>query len=169
MPPESKVLQMNQAADSARDLEASQSVLEGEILTKDFDVFLCHYGVDKPSVKVIGNELRHHGILPWLDEWELQPGLPWQRLLEQQIGKIKSAAVFVGKSGIGPWQNIELQAFLREFVKRALPVIPVILPDCPDLPQLPIFLEGMTCVDFRVSDPKPLEQLIWGITGRNPR
>ena len=39
---------------------------------------------------------------PWLDEWKLRPGLPWQPLLEEQIGKIKSAAVFVGKNGRGP-------------------------------------------------------------------
>ena len=103
--------------------------------------------------------------MPWLDEWELRPGLPWQRLLEEQIGQIKSVAVFVGRQGIGPWQQQELEAFLREFVNRSCPVIPILLPDAPEEPQLPIFLRGYTWVDFRRQDPDPLELLIWGITG----
>ena len=73
--------------------------------------------------------------------------------------------MFVGKNGVGPWQDAELAAFLRQFVKRECPVIPVILPDCEKTPELPIFLEGMTWVDFRKRDPDTMEQLIWGITG----
>jgi hypothetical protein len=61
---------------------------------------------------------------------------------------------------------MELEAFLRQFVKRECPVIPVILPDCEETPGLSIFLEGMTWVDFRKDDPAPMEQLMWGITGR---
>ena len=78
---------------------------------------------------------------------------------------IKSAAVFVGKNGIGPWQQEELTAFLREFLNRRCPVIPVILPDAATKPRLPIFLNSKTWVDFRKDDPDPMEQLIWGITG----
>jgi hypothetical protein len=110
--------------------------------------------------------LKKRGILPWLDEWELRPGLPWQKVLEKEIKKIKSAAVFVGKNGIGPWQDMELDAFLRQFRKRRRPVIPVILPNCKKAPKLPLFLAGMTWVDFRKQNPDPLEQLIWGITGK---
>ncbi len=132
-----------------------------------FDVFLCHNGEDKPRVKEIARRLKERGISPWLDEWELRPGLPWQPLLEEQIEKIKSAAVFIGKAGIGPWQRQEMYAFLSEFVNRGSPVIPVILEDAPQRPQLPIFLRGMTWVDFRKSDPDPLERLIWGIEGKH--
>ena len=109
--------------------------------------------------------MKEHGILPWLDEWELRPGLPWQRLLEEQIGQIKSAAVFIGKDGIGPWEQMELEAFLREFVNRGVPVIPVILANAPKEPKLPIFLRSMTWVDFRKKEPDSLKRLIWGITG----
>jgi hypothetical protein len=156
---------MDRAADTQRDRATAQTILEGKIKTKDFDIFLCHNGTDKPAVKEIGANLKEHGILPWLDEWELRPGLPWQPLLEEQIGKIKSAAVFVGKNGRGPWQDKELYAFLRQFLKRDCPVIPAILPDCENAPELPPFLESMTWVDFRKQDPDPLQHLIWGITG----
>jgi TIR domain len=131
----------------------------------EFDVFLCHNNADKAEVKKIAQELKSRGIKPWLDEWELRPGYPWQRALEAQIGSIKSAAVFVGKSGIGPWQNMELEALLDEFVRRGCPVIPVVLADAPDKPALPLFLRNMAWVDFRKQEPVPIEQLIWGITG----
>jgi TIR domain-containing protein len=132
-----------------------------------FDVFLCHSSADKPAVKDIGRRLKENGIKPWLDEWELRPGMPWQEALEKQIEHIKSAAVFVGRDALGPWQQRELRAFLREFVDRNCPVIPVLLPEAPAKPQLPSFLQDMTWVDFRKDNPDPMDQLIWGITGRH--
>lgn len=161
----SSVPDMNRAADNQRERETAASMLQGKIATKDFDVFLCHNSADKAEVKKIGEQLKEHGILPWLDEWELQPGLPWQRLLEEQMEHIKSAAVFVGTKGIGPWQRQELDAFLREFADRNCPVIPVLLASAPKKPQLPIFLKGMTWVDFRSQEGDPLKRLIWGVTG----
>jgi tetratricopeptide (TPR) repeat protein len=95
----------------------------------------------------------------------LRPGLPWQESLEKEIERIKSAAVFVGKNSIGPWQQQELNAFLREFVNRGCPVIPVLLPDAPKEPKLPLFLKGMTWIDFRKNERDSIERLIWGITG----
>ncbi len=152
--------------ESITGLLINAAMWESRRLLGDFDVFLCHHTIDKPLVKEMAEKLLEQGILPWLDEWELRPGLPWQDLLEQQIGQIKTAAVFVGKDGIGPWQHMEIQALLREFVKRRCPVIPVLLPEALSEPELPIFLKGMTWVDFRKRDPDPLERLIWGITGK---
>jgi hypothetical protein len=157
---------------AAAELQAARAAARRELLQKragaEFDVFLCHNWADKASVRRIADRLEEHGILPWLDERELPPGQPWQQLLEQQIARIRSAAVFVGAAGVGPWQEQELYGFLREFVSRRNPVIPVLLPDAPDKPELPIFLKAMTWVDFRQQDPDPLSRLIWGITGRRP-
>lgn len=154
---------------SVRERSAAQrdpaAVLESKVEAGAFDVFLCHNHLDKPQVKKIGLDLKEIGILPWLDEWELRPGLPWQDALEENINRVKSAAVFVGKDGVGPWQNQEVKAFLRKFVEQKSPVIPVLLTSAPDELPLPIFLLGMTYVDFRVDDPDPMHQLVWGITG----
>jgi hypothetical protein len=160
---------MDREADMQRDNSTTASILQGKRTIGDFDVFLCHNTEDKPEVKEIGEKLKERGILPWLDEWELPPGQPWQRFLEQQIKQIKSAAVFVGKDGIGPWQQVELDAFLREFVARGCPVIPILLPDSSKNPELPIFLKGMTWVNFRKNTPDPMQQLIWGITRKQDR
>jgi hypothetical protein len=154
------------AANTIRsDHKNAASLLQSKIATQDFDVFLCYNRQNRSEVKQIGEQLKLHGILPWLDEWELRPGMPWQRALEKQIDKIKSVAVFVGNDGIGPWQRMEVEAFLRAFVSRGCPVIPVLLKSAPQKPVLPLFLEGMTWVDFRVEDPEPMQRLLWGITG----
>lgn len=155
-------------ADQRTSHQQVQSELKRKRACGEFDVFLCHNTTDKPAVKAIARTLCERGILPWLDEWELPPGQPWQPLLEQQIANIKSAAVFVGRAGFGPWQEQEMYSFLRKLVRRKNPVIPVLLADAPITPELPVFLEAMVWVDFRRVDPDPLEQLIWGITGRRP-
>jgi hypothetical protein len=130
-----------------------------------FDTFLCHNSEDKLEVQKIRRQLIRNGINPWLDEWNIRPGISWQRSLEDQIQRIPSAVVFVGRSGIGPWQLIELEALLHQFVRRGCPVIPVILPSTRKIPTLPIFLQGMMWVDFRKNIPNPIHLLMWGITG----
>jgi hypothetical protein len=142
--------------------------IERKRAAQQFDVFLCHHSPDKPSVALIAQKLQEAGVLPWLDLWELIPGRPWQRELERQISNIKSAAVFVGMEGVGPWQQQELYGFLDEFVAREMPVIPVLLASAAKEPVLPHFLRNMTWVDFRVAQPDPLERLVWGITGKRP-
>jgi WD40 repeat protein len=159
------IKQMEAVANQRRDLAVALSTLDGKIAVGSYDVFLCHNNKDKPLVKKIGTKLKERGLLPWLDEWELRPGIAWQKILEQQIQKVKATAVFVGENGIGPWQDMEQAAFIREFVKRECPVIPIVLPTCKQPPQLPVFLASMTWVDFRKNVPDPFQQLIWGITG----
>jgi GTPase SAR1 family protein len=163
------VAEMDRDADESRNRETAAMILKGKIESRDYDVFLSYNRKDETDVKAIEKYLKERGVLPWMDEGELQPGKPWQPEVEKQIKVIKAAAVFVGPDGIGPWQDVEQQALLRQFVKRSASVIPVILPGCADTPELPVFLEGMTWVDFRRLDPDPLKQLIWGITGEKER
>lgn len=136
----------------------------------NFDVFISYNNKDKAEVKEIARQLQGKGMKPWLDEWEIRPGLSWQNALDQQISQIHAAAVFVGKEGIGPWERMEMNAYLRKFVRHGSPVIPVLLKDAPKQPSLPTFLEEMHYVDFRTPNPDadPIDQLIWGITGKKP-
>lgn len=159
------IQRMDRSANQSLEKDLRISALQGKIETGDFDVFLCYNGQDREEVEALALRLKQNGILPWLDEWELRPGLPWQDALEEQIPKIKSAAVFVGPAGIGPWEKMELKAFLRQFIDRKCPVIPVLLATAPDKVNLPGFLGDMTWVDFRKKEPNPLARLVWGITG----
>lgn len=135
---------------------------------ESFDVFLCHNNEDKPEIRRIADDLLKRGVKPWLDEREIMPGTSWQSALEEQIAHIGSAAIFIGQSGVGPWQNMEIRAFINEFVERGCPVIPAILPSAQTTPPLPILLKNLHYVDFRTTDPEPLDQLCWGITGKKP-
>jgi TIR domain len=151
------------------DYEISFYVNSHDSKPEIFDVFLCHNSEDKPAVREISQKLAGRNIKPWLDEERIRPGTSWQTELEQQIRNIKSAAVFVGESGLGPWQDPEIQAFLSQFVKRDCPVIPVVLPSAKTTPELPWALANLHWVDFRTTNVDPLDQLIWGITGEKPR
>ena len=71
----------------------------------------------------------------------------------------------MGKNGIGPWQDEEIQAFLSEFIRRKCPVIPTVLVDVVNTPELPWTLRNRHWVDFRAAEPDPIKQIIWGITG----
>jgi hypothetical protein len=53
-------------------------------------------------------------------------------------------------------------------MERKCPVIPTILGSATTTPELPWTLENRHRVDFRIADPDPLKQLIWGITGQKP-
>jgi hypothetical protein len=63
---------------------AAEAIIRNKTQLNSYDVFLCHNSEDKPQVKRIALRLRRRSILPWLDEWELRPGLPWQQALETQ-------------------------------------------------------------------------------------
>lgn len=154
---------------TSEERERNAALVERKREAREYDVFLCHNSRDKPAVRALAERLKEQGILPWLDEQDLRPGLPYTSAIEEQITQTKAAAVLVGKSGLGSWQDFEQSAFLREFINRKCPVIPVILPDCEETPKLPFFLSGMTWVDFRQTEPDPLDRLIFGITGeRDP-
>lgn len=131
-----------------------------------FDVFLCHNSDDKSEVKEVAYKLKGLGLIPWLDEWELIPGRSWRKILEEQIEQVSSAAVFVGKNGIGPWQDQEISLFLHQFNERNCPIIPVLLQNAPQKPNLPLFLKDKGWVNFCQNQPDPIEQLFWGIKGQ---
>lgn len=139
---------------------------EADPNAEHFDVFLCHNSEDKPEIRQIADELSRSGLKPWLDEREILAGQQWQEVLGERIQTVKAAAVFVGKSGISPWQRMEIRTLIDQFIKRACPVIPVILSSATETPELPIFLQNFHWVDFRNNQSDPYEQLISGIAGK---
>ena len=167
-PADAVVAAMNRNADFHRDQDVAAARLQGKIKTNDFDVFLCYHSKDRAQVTAIGERLRERGLLPWLDIWEIPPGTRWQPELLKQIKSVKSAAVFIGPNAPGPWQEIELETILSDFVKRRRPVIPVVLPGRQGNPRLPNFMNLWQVVDMRLPHPDPFEQLVWGITGQKP-
>ncbi len=164
-PADVAVTEMNRSADERRDQSAAALRLKGKIETGDYDVFLCHNSKDKKQVMAIGERLKERGIMPWLDTWQIPPGTRWQKELQKQLKSIRSAAVFIGSKGPGPWQELEVESLLGQIARRNRPIIPVILEGRPGNPRLPAFLDMWHVVDMRQPEPDPFEQLVWGITG----
>ena len=157
---------MDASADAVPGNQAASAVLRGKEEVAEFDVFLCHNWEDKPAVRRLAQQLRERGLRPWLDERELRPGFPWQPALEAVIAGIPAVAVIIG-ARMGPWQEQEFTAFLRQSVRRRRAVVPVLLPSA-STTNLPVFLDGLTWVDLAATQPDPIDQLVWGITGRQP-
>ena len=144
------------------DLQASG---DGDLSAQGCNVFLSHNSQDKETVRQLAYALKDRGIEVWLDEWELVPGQPWQEALEAAIETTQSAAILIGKDGLGPWESPEMRACLAKFVERRLPVIPVLLPGAGKKPKLPLFLQAFTWVDLREGlTSHGLDRLVWGIT-----
>src|SRR5215468_8035164 len=118
---------------------------------KRYDVFLSHNSADKPAVEAFARQLEDEaGLHPFLDKWHLVPGEPWQEALEDALDKSHTCAVFIGPSGIGPWENEEMRSAIDTRVRNgACRVVLILLPGAylPELGKLPRFLARLTWVD----------------------
>lgn len=131
-----------------------------------FDVFLAHNSKDKPLVREIYQRLKELGLNPWLDEEHIPPGTAFQDEIQQAIAQVKTAAIFLGKTGLGRWQALELKSFITQCVERNIPVIPVLLPGVSGIPDNLPFLKEFHAVSFGndIEDTKAFDLLYWGIT-----
>ena len=89
-----------------------------DLLAMSFHVFLSHSSADKPAVEELARQLKKEGIEAWLDKWHLIPGDPWQPAIEKALAGSYTCAVFVGPSGLGPWQNEEMRAAIDQRVRE---------------------------------------------------
>ena len=104
-----------------------------------------------------------------MDEEQIAPGELFQEAIQKAIPNIKSAAIIVGKSGLGQWQIIELHTLTSQFVRKRIKVIPILLPEVSELPEDLLFLQGFNWVSFKeITDEDAFYRLIWGITGKKP-
>lgn len=134
-----------------------------------YDVFICHNSAEKGEVDTIASYLEAKGIRLWYDKFELRPGTDWQGFVEREWPRIQSIAVFLGGRGLGPGQAFELDTLLPKARPQTQFVVPILLPTFDEQRnQIPERLRGLIYVDFRKPENKPLEQLIWAISGENP-
>jgi hypothetical protein len=139
-----------------------------------FDVFLSHRSSDKDFVRQIAGRLEDEAQLrPFLDEWHLVPGEPLQEQLEAALQDAQACAVFVGPSGLSPWENEETRVILDSRIKdHNIRVIPVLLPGAKEetIDTLPPLLKRFLWVDFRTGPTSggPFNRLVAGILGKPP-
>jgi TIR domain len=161
-----KIRELDNVSDKAKYIETAKMTVKDKEAVGEYDVFLCYNWDDKKFVYQLYDQLIADGLRPWLDNREIRPGTSWQDSLENVIMQVRSAAVLVGKSGVGPWQEQEVRSLLHEFAGRQAPVIPALLPNAGSCPDLPMFLRNLSWVDFREDREKAFRARQWGITGR---
>jgi energy-coupling factor transporter ATP-binding protein EcfA2 len=143
--------------------------------SKQYHTFLSHNNNDKPAVEYLAQRLRQEGLEPWLDKWNLIPGEHWQSAIEEALDICQTCTVFIGPSGIGPWQNEEMRFAIDRRItqtKGRFRVIPVVLPGGhrEQRSRLPAFLVATTWVEFHktLDDGQSFHRLVCGIRGMEP-
>lgn len=114
-----------------------------------YDIFLSYNSRDRDAVRAIHEALKRRKLQPWIDFEALTPGRLWQEEAEEGIKRCRAAAVFLGPSGIGPWENLEMRSLLTRTAQEGLRLIPVLLPKAPEKLELPRFLAELTWIDLR--------------------
>lgn len=166
-----QVRELERVGTRMRDREVGVTTATAKKDIEQYDVFLAYNSIDEGFVEGVASGLRGRGINPWFARWCLPPGRQFQREIQRVFFSVQSVAVCVGPGGVGPWEDLEIQAAIQMFVKRHAPVIPVILPGCRREVELPLFLREFSMVSFEggPDDTNALDQLEWGITGIRPR
>src|SRR4051812_43538916 len=74
-----------------------------------YDVFLSYNNAEKSLVRHIRDKLIRRELRCWFDETVLVPGTDWLTRIEAGLQHSRCCAIFYGRSGIGPWHEIERQ------------------------------------------------------------
>jgi hypothetical protein len=100
-------------------------------VTKVSRVFLCHNSLDKEQVKALALLILKTGaVRSWLDTWEIAGGRDWEDHIRREFASSWSCLVFVGKNGLGPYQQKEIGwARQRADADPDYRVVPVLLED----------------------------------------
>lgn len=143
--------------------------IQNSPINTPFDVFLAYPRECLPLVIVVAEGLRRLGLKVWIDTEQVPPGSRFIDVIQDAIFRAKSAAVFIGPSGLGDWEAFELTAILSLCVKRKIPVIPVLLPGVEKVPDEYLLLAQLTWVSFEVHvyEEKALSDLRRGIESNN--
>ncbi|MGD0785394.1 MAG: toll/interleukin-1 receptor domain-containing protein [Sedimentisphaerales bacterium] len=149
----------------------NSTIKKNRLISENYDVFLAHHSVDKELVTKVCTILKNKGIKPWFDKEQIRPGRWFQDVIQDTIKKISSAAIFIGKNGLGKWQIVELRSFISQCVERNILIIPVLLPGVKAIPPELLFLNEFNWVKFKnkISEKDAIDNLIWGVTGIHPK
>ncbi|MEM9463545.1 MAG: toll/interleukin-1 receptor domain-containing protein [Myxococcota bacterium] len=128
----------------------------------DYDVFLSYNSANRAEVERVAARLRdEHGLRVFFDTWEIVAGDLVLGVLEAAIDRSRTVAVFLGREGLGPWQDEERQVGFAYALKQKQRVIPALLPGAVE-DAVPGFLAARAWVELGKDDG--LARMVVGIT-----
>jgi len=104
------------------------------------DVFLSHNSLDKEEVQTVADHLEKQGLQTWLDRDQLYAGNRLPLKINKAIFDSKSAAFFIGRHGLGRWQQEELNILEGQRIDEKLEIFPILLPGISEFPNKPELL-----------------------------
>lgn len=161
------ILPRSRIKNASRSIAYQAGGRESTLSTAHTFVFLSHNSQDKPAVETLAYALLDAGVRPWLDKWDLVPGLSWQKGIIDALRDAQAVAVCIGAHGMGHVQSPEMEVALdRAWRDSSRQVIPVLLPGAAANPELPDFLRLRTWIDFRQGlTDATIRQLVAAVAG----
>jgi hypothetical protein len=106
---------------------AALNHVDGDLIPKEWDVFISHASEDKEEiVRPLAHALQEHGLRVWFDEFELRIGDSLRRKIDQGIANsafgivVLSAAFFAKK-----WTQYELDGLVTRNVDGSQVLLPL--------------------------------------------
>jgi TIR domain len=117
------------------EIDPRSSPLKDLAPAEALNVFLCHNSKDKPAVETVLHRIAHLSPLsvhPWLDKTDIVGGQKFVDEIGSIMRKADVALVFLGKNGLGPFQERELAILVKhvtDAARKKLVILPVLLDD----------------------------------------
>ena len=133
----------------------------------EYDVFLSYNSLDGTAVRQVADALRSRGLNCWFDQDQRPDVAGFRVWLEKALERSNTVGVFIGPSGIGEYQAVEIDVAINQQINQGRRVIPILLPDTPQ-PELSPFLRRYSWLTFKsgLQDDSTLDQLYFMISGR---
>jgi hypothetical protein len=121
------------------------------------EVFLCHCSIDKGTVRMVHDDLKHLGVSCWLDENKIKVGDSIVSKISEGLTSSQTMILFLSKHPVkSMWARKEWQSFLaRQLAEDALRILPVLLEEC----EIPAILSDIKYADFRKSYLEGFKQI----------
>ena len=130
----------------------------------EFDVFCSYNSNDISQIEIIASSLKRRSIKSWIDRGKILGGQSFQTKIQEVIPKVKSAAIFIGESGLGNWQKEEIEFLLDDCLQSSKPLIPVLLPGIKEVPKELGFVRQRNWISFDEGHHQALDKLEASIT-----
>lgn len=113
-------------------------------------IFISHSGNDYVIAKDIAIALRQMGFNTWVDIENLSPGSIWLNEIDEAIKRSNVFLVYIGKSGVRRWVDVETKLAITQNVEDPkFRIIPLFGPGAPEPAELPRFLTLHQGIDMR--------------------